>query len=79
MLVLAQTDVAAVLDALHSLNDAAGLGGDGVEAVCFNDSLCHRFHKISLLIPGQDLPGTLLCAVFYLRAFVSFHKLYHLT
>ena len=79
VLVLAQTDVAAVLDALHSLNDAAGLGGDGVEAVCFNDSLCHRFHKISLRIPGQDLPGTLLCAVFCLRAFVSFHKLYHLT
>lgn len=50
VLVLAQTDVAAVLDTLHSLNDAAGLGGDGVKRsasmiVCATDFI--RFPSVS--------------------------------
>ena len=79
VLVLAQTDVASVLDALHSLNDAAGLGGDGVEAVCFDNGLCHRFHKFSLRVLRNCSLKSLLSAVFSRSVFLSCTKLYHLT
>ena len=77
--VLAQTDAAAILGVLHSLNDAAGLGGDGVEAVCFDNGLCHRFHKFSLRVLRDCSLKALLSAVFSRSVFLSCTKLYHLT
>ena len=44
VVVLAQTDSAAVLAALHCLNDVAGVGGNGIKAVGLNHSLCYGFH-----------------------------------
>ena len=57
----------------------AGLGGNGVEAVCFDNGLCHRFHKFSLRVLRDCSLKALLSAVFSRSVFLSCTKLYHLT
>ncbi len=44
VVILAQTDSAAVLAALHCLNDIAGVSGNGIKAVGLDHSLCYGFH-----------------------------------
>ena len=44
VVILAQTDSAAVLAALHCLNNVAGVGGNGIKAVGLDHSLCYGFH-----------------------------------
>ena len=44
VVILAQTDSAAVLAALHCLNDVAGVSGNGIKAVGLDHSLCYGFH-----------------------------------
>ena len=37
-----------ILCTLHCLNDISGVGGDGIETICFDHGLCYSFHVLSL-------------------------------